>query len=344
MPSKSSATIRSILLFLAGILPCLVAQPSTALAQSKIYKLGVLMLPAPYAVEMEEGFRTALESCGYIDGRNIEYILKVVGPEQSDYEMNIEAARQLLASGADLIATIGTGASTPVWQIVKRTKVPMVFAGVTYPIQGGLIEEFNKPTGTNITGISYGVPPDTRLKLFRKMFPDRERFRRLGFIYSGVMEQEINMVQELKALRNTYGFDLVYYDFYNTAIKAPDFSIVERNVDNFDLLFGWYTLDRICADTLLLEKMTSFPLPVLGITSQFTDMGAIGGVLTDHHGLGAEHARMVAKVLSGTRPGEIPPRTPSSYLIEVNLAKAQELNISIPLEIIGASSRIVRSP
>lgn len=337
---KSFKTILSsfvlILVFLLGLCP--VAPSETKI---KIYKIGVLQLPAPYAVEMEQGFRKQLKFLGYEEGKNLKYVLRIVGPEKTDYEKNKEVARELLTRGVDLIATIGTGASTPVWPVVKGTGVPMVFAGVTYPIEGGLIEEFDKPTGTNITGLSYGVSPQTRLKLFRKMFPDQKRFKRLGFIYSGVMEQEINMVKELKDLKETSGFELKYIDFYNYELVKPDFGILEKNVEQADLFFGWYTLDGICADSSLLKRLTSFPIPILGITSKFTDMGAIGGVLTDHFALGAEQANMVAKILSGTNPGKIPPKQPSTYLIEINLKKARELKIEIPLEIIGAASRIV---
>jgi putative ABC transport system substrate-binding protein len=325
-----------ILVFLLTL--CHIALTET---KTKTYKIGVLQLPAPYAVEMEQGFRKQLKFLGYEKGKNLEYILRIVGPEKVDYEKNKEVAKELLNQGVDLIATIGTGASTPVWPVVKGTGVPMVFAGVTYPIEGGLIEEFDKPTGTNITGLSYGVSPQTRLKLFRKMFPDQKRFKRLGFIYSGVMEQEINMVKELQGLKETNGFELKYVDFYNYQLGKPDFAILEKNVGQADLFFGWYTLDRICDDSSLLKKLTAFPIPILGITSQFTDMGAIGGVLTDHFALGAEQANMVAKILSGTDPGKILPKQPSSYLIEINLKKARELNIEIPLEMIGAASRIV---
>ncbi len=325
-----------IVVFLFGLCPVTLTETKT-----KIYKMGVLQLPAPYAVEMEQGFRKQLKFLGYEEGKNLEYIKRIVLPEKVDYEKNKKVARELLKEGVDLIATIGTGASTPVWPVVKGTGVPMVFAGVTYPIEGGLIDQFDKPTGTNITGLSYGVSPQTRLKLFRKTFPDQKRFKRLGFVYSGVMEQEINYVKELKNLKETSGFELKYIDFYNHQLGKPDFSILEKNVDQADLFFGWYTLDRICADSSLLKRLTSLLIPILGITSKFTDMGAIGGVLTDHFALGAEHANMVAKILSGTNPGEIPPKQPSSYLIEINLKRARELNIEIPLEMIGAASRIV---
>jgi putative ABC transport system substrate-binding protein len=340
MPHKIfKTTLWFFVLILVFILTLRPIEPTEA--KTKIYKIGVLQLPAPYAVEMEQGFRKRLKFLGYEKGKNLEYILRIVGPEKTDYEKNKEVARELLNAGVDLIATIGTGASTPVWPVVKGTGVPMVFAGVTYPIEGGLIKEFDKPTGTNITGLSYGVSPETRLKLFRKMFPDRKRFKRLGFVYSGVMEQEIDMVKDLKGLKETSGFELKYIDFCNYELGKPDFGILEKNVRQADLFFGWYTLDGICADSSLLKRLTALPIPILGITSKFTDVGAIGGILTDHFALGAEQANMVAKILSGADPGKIPPKQPSTYLVEINLKKARQLNIEIPLEMIGAASRVV---
>ena len=217
----------------------------------------------------------------------------------------------------------------------------MVFAGVTYPIEGGLIQAFGEPTGNNITGVSYGVPPQTRLSVFRKMFPDTARFKKLGFAYSGVMEQEINYVKELRSLSETFGFELKYIDFYNHDLDRLDFHILKNSLNGVDLIFGWYTLDRISADSVLFLTLTSSSTPILGITSRFTDLGAIGGVLTDHFALGAQHADMVVQILSGADPGKIPPIQPSSYLIEINLKKARELEIEIPLEIVGAASRIV---
>jgi len=331
----------SLFLFLLMVLAYLFFSPLVTAAPKKAFKIGVIQLPAPYAVEMEEGFRKRLDFLGYKKGQNLDYLLRIGEPEKGNYERNEKIAKELMAQGVDLIATIGTGASTPVWPVIKGTGIPMVFAGVTYPIEGGLIEAFGKLTGTNVTGVSYGVPPSTRLEIFRKTFPDTVRFKKLGFAYSGVMEQEINYVKELKSLTETSGFELVYIDFYNHDLKKPDFRILEGSLNKVDLIFGWYTLDRISADSVVFSRLTSSATPILGITSRFTDLGAIGGVLTDHFALGAQHADMVAQILSGTDPSSIPPTQPSGYLIEVNLKKAKELGIEIPLEIVGAASRIV---
>ncbi|MCD6163717.1 MAG: ABC transporter substrate-binding protein [candidate division Zixibacteria bacterium] len=315
--------------------------PFIAASPNKAFKIGIIQLPAPYAVEIEEGLRKRLDYLGYKIGDNLTYELKIGEPEEVNYDKNIKIAKELIANDADLIITIGTGASTPVWPVVKEAKIPMAFVGVTYPIEGGLIKVFGKPTGTNITGISYGVPPSTRLRIFRQIFPDSIKYKNLGFAYSGVMEQEITYVKELRSLSETYGFNLKYVNFYNYDTKKPDFNILESSLNKLDVVFGWYTLDNISADSLLFSRLTSSSVPILGITSRFTDLGAIGGVLTDHYALGAQHADLAAQILSGINPGEIPPVQPSGYLIEINLKKARELGIEIPLEIVGAASRIV---
>lgn len=321
---------------------------SSALGQvdrAKPVKIGILRTAPPYAVEQEQGLIGQLKSCGYVEGKDIIYISKVVGSRVEDFESNRELARELINEGINILATIGTQASVPVWPVVKGSHIPMVFAGVTYPIQGKLIEVFGKPTGVNITGISYGVPPETRLKIFRKMLPETNRFKKIGFVYSGAVPQEITYVQDLKRLKDTSGFQVVYIDFYNSTSEKVDYDLLIRKLikSEVDLIFGWYSLDQLCAHPQQFTRLQAvFQKPIMGITSKFTDQGALGGVLTDHYALGAQHANMIMKVLSGKDPGEIPPEQPKGYLIEVNLKKARELKIEIPMQIIGAADRIVK--
>ena len=43
----------------------------------------------------------------------------------------------------DLIATIGTQASAPAWPVIRKTDIPMIFSGVTYPVEAELIQAFS---------------------------------------------------------------------------------------------------------------------------------------------------------------------------------------------------------
>lgn len=326
--------------FLIAPLVMLSALPASA---EKKIKIGVIQLTAPYAVEIEDSLHKTLNSLGYRDEVNLDYMKRIGEAEVVKYGANRKIANELMAAGADVIVTIGTGASTPVWPLIKGKTTQQVFVGVTYPVQGGLIKKYGQATGENITGISYGVPIETRLKIFRTIFPDQTRFKKLAFIYSSVLEQEINYVNELKKLKTTYGFDFIFIDFYNPATKTTDFTIVENKAAEVkpDILFGWYSLDDLCNKAHLRDRVMSLPIPIMAITSNFTDQGAIGGILTNHFQLGAQGAEMVHRILAGTPAAEIPPEEPREYLLEINLKRARELKIDIPQEAIKMAYRVV---
>jgi ABC-type uncharacterized transport system substrate-binding protein len=314
-------------------------------AQAKTVKVGVIQLATPFAVEIEEAFRKTLNSYGYHEGENLQYIKKMGEAETAKYEVNRDQARALLAENVDVLVTIGTGASSPVWPLLKGKKTPQVFIGVTYPVQSGLIKKIGLPTGENITGISYGVSPEMRLKVFRTLFPDQKRFNKLGFVYSSRLEQEGIYVSELKKLTQTYGFNLSYIDFFNPESKTTDFSLAAKQIQdgNLDVIFGWYALDDFFNKSdAQRARFLSLPIPIMAITGHFTDVGAIGGILTNHFQLGAQGAEMVIKVLNGTPAGTIVPEEPREYLLEINLKRARALKIEIPQEAVKIAYRVVK--
>ena len=327
---------------------CLFCFAFTGAAQSpqKMVRVGIMRTSPPYAVEQEEGLKQGMAALGYIEGKNIFYLPTViVQSDVKDYPANAEKARKLAAQGIDVMATIGTQASVPVWPAIKASGVPMVFAGVTYPIQGNLIEAFGKPTGGNISGISYGVPTITRLELFRKLFPDTRRFKKIAFVYCASVPQEALYVQDLKSLKHTAGWEIVCIDSQDEVTKLIDYDLLIGRLteEKPDIVFGWFSLDQILGDTAQFKKLQfDYKKPILGIVSKHTDEGAIGGVLTDHIALGFQQARIIDRILKGENPGRIPPEEPKEYLIEINLRKAKELDVDFDLDILAGADRIVR--
>ncbi|MHB9155641.1 MAG: ABC transporter substrate-binding protein [Endomicrobiales bacterium] len=221
----------------------------------------------------------------------------------------------------------------------------MVFGGVTYPVEGGLIQAFSKPTGANISGVSYGVPPTLRLSLIRKIFPDRAKFKRMAFVFSSSVPQEVIYSDALKELQDTSGWKLEFVDITDEETKKPDFESLVRQLGQLkpDVIMGWFTLDEMITDPARFARLqVSCNKPLLGLTSKSTDDGALGGVLTDHLALGAQQAVMAARVLKGEDPAAILPEQPKKYLIELNLKKAKELGIELPATIIAGASRIIK--
>jgi len=112
---------------------------------------------------------------------------------------------------------------------------------------------------------------------------------------------------------------------------------------NPDLVFGWYDLDTLGNDsrafTELLDKLHK---PLIAVTRKGIEEGAIGGILTDHYKLSEQQAHMIDRVFKGEQPGQIRAVEPTTYLIELNLKKAQELGIQFDQSLIESTQRVVQ--
>ncbi len=312
----------------------------------KMWEIAIFRTKPPYAIEQEKELKKSLKRLGYIEGENIIYLpSKIVKSTVEDFAETALSVKEILTRKPDIIATIGTQASIPTWQIIEHTDIPMVFAGVTYPVKHGLIEAFGKPTGHNITGISYAVPVKKRLELIRKMFPDVNRYKSIAFIYSGQVLQDSTYMKNLKSLDQHERWKFIYINYFDYAQNGPSYKLLIKklNQTNPDLAFGWYSLDQLGADSINFKRLLNeFGKPIISITADQIDDGAIGGVLTNHSLLSLKQAKMIDKIIKGEKVGNIPPVEPTEYLIELNLKKAKELGVEFDPNLIDTADRVVR--
>lgn len=339
--------LKSLLMCLTALLIGLFVQVGMAGEASRPpWKIAIFRTAAPFAVEMEKGLKDGLAKLGYVEGQNLTYLPTVVVKSRiEDFAETAGLVKLKIADSPDLFATIGTQASIPAWKALESNSLPMVFSGVTFPVEAGLISAYNQPTGKNITGVGYSVSPKQRLELIRQMFPDTQRFKKIAFAYSGQVLQDATYVKYLRAAGQVADWQILYIDYFDYAQNNPSLRLLidKLQKSNPDLVFGWYDLDMLGNDSRafkeLLDKLRK---PLIAVTSKGIDEGAIGGVLTDHQRLGEQQAEMIDQILKGKKPGAIPPIEPTNYLIELNLKKAQELGIQFDQKIIESAHRVVR--
>ncbi len=312
-------------------------------AGAKTWKIGILRADAPYAVAIETALLKELKNVSH---GQLEFLPTAVVPSQvTDAAETAKLLNALLDKKPDIIATIGTQASAPVWPIIREKKIPMVFSGVTYPVEAKLIEAFNKPTGNGITGIGYAIPAKRRIEVIRSMFPDTRRFQKIAFVYSSQVQQEHSYVKSLKALGTHEQWQYSFIDFFDPAQSADSSKMLLSKVNEIkpDLVLGWFSLDKLGnneADIKALLEQSRQPMLVL--TSKFVDMGAIGGVITDHQDLGYQQALMISKIMRGEKAGNIAPLEPTKFLIELNLKKAKEFDITFPPKVVESAAKLVK--
>jgi hypothetical protein len=81
--------------------------------------------------------------------------------------------------------------------------------------------------------------------------------------------------------------------------------------------------------------------PDIALNYELARLGLLGGAVVDFKAMGAQTARMVVRVLRGEKPGNIPVEESSRFALVFNLARARQLGIEIPIDILMAADEIV---
>ncbi len=83
-------------------------------------------------------------------------------------------------------------------------------------------------------------------------------------------------------------------------------------------------------------------IPGIAINYAFARLGMLGGAGVDFIAMGRQAGAMVATVLNGTSPGEIPVEEAERYALVFNLKRAKELGMEIPADILMAADVVYK--
>jgi putative ABC transport system substrate-binding protein len=94
---------------------------------------------------------------------------------------------------------------------------------------------------------------------------------------------------------------------------------------------------------LILDVATQQGIPTMfGATFFPEERGALASYAPDTHGTGKQAARLVGKILKGTKPAEIPVEVNSKIEFVINLKVAKTLELTIAPEVLFQADRIIR--
>lgn len=91
----------------------------------------------------------------------------------------------------------------------------------------------------------------------------------------------------------------------------------------------------------LLEIPPGKGLPTMFRQAFWVERGALASYGADYHTSGRQAARLVDKILKGTRPAELPVEVNHKIEFAINRRVAEALNVTIPPEILLRAGRIV---
>lgn len=262
---------------------------------------------------------------GYAEGR--EVILEYVDLERPDPAENERRARAVVESRPDAIVVPG-GETIALFRRLT-TRVPVVFwsFGVD-PVKAGLVESYHRPGG-NITGTTnMGTERIGKTwEILRALRPDARRF---GALWTDARLSQ-PLAQHTRAICREVAARMGVENVEVVVPASAGFPEVEKAIraSGAQVLTVFFGLSRPT-----LVELTGF-LERSRIPSGWETLDAVrqGGLLYHMGSLEEafrEAVRMVARILRGANPAQIPIQEVTRFELAINLRTARAMGLVIP--------------
>lgn len=314
---------------LAVLLAFLVAS-GEAQERKRPYRIGVLNEAWAANHPTVEGLRAGLRELGFEDGRDVVFDIRFT---QGKPEATPAAAKVLVDAGVDLIFTSNEAATLAAKNATQ--KIPIVFTLVGDPVIAGIVRTVAKPGG-NVTGVSSLTTElaAKRLEILTILAPQT---RRVWAIHYGDDPSSIAAIWRAEEAAKQLKVELLARPVYNAeqlqyAIKSirPGDALLPPDVGTLDI------------PAVLLELSITSRIPAVYATSLWVGHGGLVSYGSDYFAEGAQAARLVAKVLRGARPGDLPIEGTDKIDLAVNLKTASALGLAVPRKIMLRADTIRR--
>jgi putative ABC transport system substrate-binding protein len=325
----STATSVTLGLFFAAAFGVL-AGTADAQQGRQPYRIGVLNDAWAANHPAVEGLKAGLRELGLVEGREFTLDVRFT---KGDPERLKTDAQELVASGVDLIFTSNANATHAAK--AATGSIPIVFTMVGDPVNAGLVRTVAKPGG-NVTGVSSLTTElaAKRLELLRVLAPT---VRRIWAIHHGDDPPSIAAISSAEAAAKQLNVELVSRPVYNEEQLAstvkdirPGDALLPPDVATLDI------------PAILLEASLGQRVPVVFSASIYVEHGGLASYGADYRAQGFQAARLVAKILRGTRPADLPVEGADKIDLALNAKTAALLGLAVPRKLLFRADAVVR--
>jgi putative ABC transport system substrate-binding protein len=298
------------------------AHPARVLSAPRAYRVGILNEALAANHPTVEGLKAGLRELGLEDGRDVAFEVRFT---QGDPAAARDGAAAFAKAGVDLIFTSN---EEPTRQaMAASTTIPIVFTLVGDPVAAGIVAKLAAPQG-NVTGISSLTPElaGKRLELLRTLAPAA---RRVWAIYE--TDDRVSTAAAANAMAAAKQLDLQLVA--RPVATREDLARALREVRRGDALLA-PDRGRLDVPGTLLDLSLALRIPAVFTASFYVGYGGLTSYGADYYAEGFQAARLVARILRGARPQELPVEGADKLDVAVNLKTAADLGLTVPRKIL----------
>jgi putative ABC transport system substrate-binding protein len=322
------ATRRGMLLQCGAFLLAPVA--ASARAAARPFRIGVLT-PSTRAQPNYDALFDELQQLGWsASGRSLAVDERGFSGDFTEFPM---LAAGLVRDGVDAILCGGDAAIRAAQQATGR--VPII--GVTDDfLAAGLVRSLARP-GSNTTGISMMASElnGKRQEVLADLVPETRRM-------TALFDAATTPAAQIRALE--------------TAARARGIALAPCPVKRPDEVVHAITAAKaagaqavnVLASPLfnitrydLIERSITLGLPTMHHTAEMAVDGGFAAYGPRFSDIGRLQARLLARVLEGANPADLPVEQPTRFELAINLAAAKAMRLEVPARMIALADRII---
>ena len=318
-------------ILLLGSMPT--AWPLCAAAQQEpasVPRVGLLWpgASAPASPRMES-FRRGLREQGYVDGRNVIIELRYA---QKGLQQLPDLAADFARMKVDVIWAAGDFAPKVAQQATQMIPIVCIADDV---LGAGIVTNLSRPGGntTGLTILAQGLSTK-RLELLKKIFPGLSRVAAFWDPTTGTAQ-----VTETKNAAQSLEISLQILEVRSRDDLSNAFEAARREhteaLDVFSSPFLASLSREIVAFATENRLLTMF---------QWREQVEAGGLASYVPGLAdiwRQSAVMVAKVLKGAKPGDLPVEQPTKIEFIISMRTAKALGLEVPLDVLVRADDVI---
>jgi putative tryptophan/tyrosine transport system substrate-binding protein len=262
--------------------------------------------------------RAGLHDEGYAEGQH--YRIDYSAPTR---ELDVVTlARTLVRDKVDVIHAIGSVAVEAAQKATTTTPI-VAHDYETDPIAAGFIATLAKPGG-NVTGMFLDLPEISGklLDLLKTALPG---LRRVGVLWDPLTgKAQVNAVERAAT---AMGIEIKILEARAGSLKQTIRAAADRKASALLLLGS----PEVSAEfPMIAEATTAARLPTIALFPTFARLGGLMAYGPDAPDQYRQEGRMIAKILKGTKPADLPVERPTKFYLLINRTTARAIGLTIP--------------
>jgi len=284
-------------------------------------------------VPMTAAFRKSLSEAGYTAGQNVTIEYRWA---EGHLDRLPDLAAELVRREVSLMFT-GGGSDTCLAAKAATSKIPIVFANGTDPVEAGLVASLNRPGG-NVTGITFLINTlgPKELEVLHEVVP---KAALIAVLLNPKLSNSASQLEDVQEAAGVLSRQIHVFH----ATTASD----------IDMVFS--SLAQLQAGGLLIGADSSFFSrrdQIVGLAARYAvptvypwrEAVAAGGLVS--YGASITDAYRLAgicagRILRGEKPANTPVQQSTNTELVINLKTAKALGVTVPQSLLGRADEVI---